>query len=162
MNPTYHIGDATQPVGPGAKVIVHCCNDVGGWEKGFVLALSRRWSEPKRAYVAWYRRPTDQPFALGEVQFVPVAPGLVVANLIGQHGIATRQQRIVPVRYDALRTGLQRVAEFALENHASVHMPRIGCGLAGGTWDEVEPMIEDELCARGVEVHVYDLPESMN
>ena len=36
--------------------------------------------------------------------------------------------------------------------------PRIGCDRAGGKWTEVEAIIERTLCARGVEVYVYDLP----
>jgi hypothetical protein len=39
-----------------------------------------------------------------------------------------------------------------------VHMPRIGCGLAGGQWEEIEPIIETTLGAKGVAVTVYDLP----
>jgi O-acetyl-ADP-ribose deacetylase (regulator of RNase III) len=49
------------------------------------------------------------------------------------------------------------VAVFAREHRASVAMPRIGCGLAGGTWEEIEPIIRDTLCAQGVSVTVYDL-----
>jgi hypothetical protein len=65
-----------------------CCNDEGGWGRGFVLALSRRWSEPERRYRAWARGEEDSaPFALGQVQLVPVEESLWVANLIGQHGI---------------------------------------------------------------------------
>lgn len=41
--------------------------------------------------------------------------------------------------------------------NASVHMPRIGCGLAGGSWGKVEPIIQEELCDKGVQVFVYDL-----
>jgi hypothetical protein len=29
------------------KLICHICNDLGGWGKGFVLALSRRWEGPE-------------------------------------------------------------------------------------------------------------------
>jgi hypothetical protein len=36
-------------------------------------------------------------------------------------------------------------------------MPRIGCGLAGGTWEEVEPVVE-RTCG-DLEVHVYDLAQ---
>ena len=39
---------------------------------------------------------------------------------------------------------------------ASVHMPRIGCGLAGGKWEAIEPIITDELTSQGIEVSVYD------
>jgi hypothetical protein len=35
-------------------------------------------------------------------------------------------------------------------------MPRIGCGLAGGRWERVEPLVTAELTDRGVHVTVYD------
>jgi O-acetyl-ADP-ribose deacetylase (regulator of RNase III) len=50
-----------------------------------------------------------------------------------------------PVRYEAIAKGLQPVAEFAQQHGASVHMPHIGCGLAGGKWEEIEPIIERTL-----------------
>lgn len=152
----YVVGDATDPPREGPVVIVHVCNDIGGWGRGFVLALSKRWSEPEAQYRAWHRGDLQQPFALGEVQFVEVEDDLWVANLIGQRGIRRRGSK-PPIRYDAIRAGLGEVAEFASEHGASVHMPRIGCGLAGGRWAEIEPMLQDELVAGGVATTVYDL-----
>ncbi len=38
----YIKGDATQPQAGGNKVIAHVCNDLGGWGKGFVMAISKR------------------------------------------------------------------------------------------------------------------------
>jgi len=35
--------------------------------------------------------------------------------------------------------GREKVGQFAIDKNAKVHMPRIGCGLAGGTWDKIEP-----------------------
>jgi hypothetical protein len=52
---TYIRGDATVPSVKGVKVIAHVCNDIGGWRKGFVLGVSRRWPEPEAAYRAWHR-----------------------------------------------------------------------------------------------------------
>ncbi|MBV9509840.1 MAG: Appr-1-p processing protein, partial [Caulobacteraceae bacterium] len=52
---TYLKGDATQPTGKGNKIIAHICNDLGGWGKGFVLALSKRWPQPEAAFRQWYR-----------------------------------------------------------------------------------------------------------
>ncbi|MER7985968.1 hypothetical protein ABTY53_10250, partial [Streptomyces noursei] len=69
----YVKGDATAPQGKGVKMIVHVCNDLGGWGRGFVLALSRRWPEPERAYRRWHRERARNDFGLGAVQFVPVA-----------------------------------------------------------------------------------------
>lgn len=42
MEILYIKGDATAPIGSGVKVITHICNDIGGWGKGFVLALSKK------------------------------------------------------------------------------------------------------------------------
>jgi O-acetyl-ADP-ribose deacetylase (regulator of RNase III) len=43
----YIKGDATAPISKGEKIICHICNDIGGWGKGFVLAISKRWKEPE-------------------------------------------------------------------------------------------------------------------
>ena len=157
-------GDATRPEGAGPKVIVHVCNDVGGWGAGFVVALSKRWKAPEEAYRRWYRQGTgggggDPPFALGEVQFVPVEDGLWVANLIGQRDVRP-SGGVPPVRYEAIAAGLAKVAAFAKEHGASVHMPRIGAGLAGGDWKRISEIIEQELIGRGVAVTVYTLAPS--
>ena len=82
------IGDATNPPRTSPAIIVHCCNDIGAWGRGFVLALSRRWKEPEREYRAWASGGISAYFVLGKVQFVQVetAPALWIANLIGQRG----------------------------------------------------------------------------
>jgi O-acetyl-ADP-ribose deacetylase (regulator of RNase III) len=51
---------------------------------------------------------------------------------------------------------LRTLAEHAAELSASVHMPRIGCGLAGGRWEEIEPIISRTLGARDIPTTVYD------
>jgi len=150
----YVVGDATRPRGEGPKIIVHVCNDRGGWGKGFVLALSRRWREPEQRYRAWAKGGGDVPFELGQVEHVEVEAELWVANLIGQAGYRS-SGGVPPVRYEAIREGLQTVARVAGELGATVHMPRIGCGLAGGSWEKMEPIIEGAL--EGVSVTVYDL-----
>ena len=156
----YVTGDATEPIGSGPKVVAHVCNDVGGWGRGFVLALSAKWSEPEAAYRKWAAE-GGAGFELGQVRFVGVNDGLWVANMIGQ-----RDHKIIngvpPVRYEAIRQCLQQVREHCSTNGASVHMPRIGCGLGGGRWQEIEQIIEAELLEHSVEVVVYDLPEKVN
>ena len=147
-------GDATQPIGTGNKILVHICNDVGGWGKGFVLALSRRWKEPEQQYRLWYQ--SQENFQLGEVQFVQVEPDLWVANMIGQRHIIYDEQGNPPIRYEAVAAALATVGAKAVELHATVHMPRIGCGLAGGKWEHIEPLIQEALTVNGIETTVYD------
>lgn len=153
MGISYVVGDATQPEGEGTRIIAHVCNDCGGWGHGFVVAVSKRWHEPEYAYREWHAQGTN--FALGMAQLVKLPSGIIVANMIAQHGYAYAGQPAI--QYPALHMCLSKVARRAKELGASVHMPRIGCGLAGGTWDKVEPIILDAM--DGVEVVVYDLPE---
>ncbi len=151
----YLKGDATQPQAKGVKIIAHICNDLGGWGKGFVLAISKRWKEPETSYRDWHRNRARNDFGLGAVQFVQVETYVWVANMIGQRGMKTGSKG-PPVRYDAIESCLERVADKANELSASVHMPRIGCGLAGGKWEKIEPVIIKTLCESGVAVYVYD------
>ena len=61
-----------------------------------------------------------------------------------------------PVRYEAIEQCLTQLAIEAKSLNASVHMPRIGCGLAGGKWELIEPVIERTLSANDIDVYVYD------
>lgn len=152
----YVQGDATRPVGVGPKIIVHVCNDVGGWGRGFVVALSQRWPEPEAAYRAWYRGRGSNDFELGALQLVPVEPDLWVANVIGQRGVEAGPDG-PPVRYEAIEAALGELVDEAEALGASVHMPRIGCGLAGGDWAVMERIIDRTLVDAGIPVTVYDL-----
>jgi O-acetyl-ADP-ribose deacetylase (regulator of RNase III) len=149
----YLKGDATVPQAKGKKVIAHICNDLGGWGKGFVLAISKRWREPELEYRNWHKGRDG--FELGAVQFVEVEPTICIANMIGQHGMKNGSKG-PPIRYKAVESCLQKVADRAIKLSESVHMPRIGCGLAGGKWDEIESIIERTLLAKEIEVYVYD------
>lgn len=151
----YIRGDATCPQAKGIKIICHICNDIGGWGKGFVLAISKRWEEPEQSYKTWYRDRKKNDFELGSVQFVQVERSIWVANMIAQRGIKTGSNG-PPIRYESLGQCLQKLSEKATELKASVHMPRIGCGLAGGKWEMVEPLIIENLLAKDLVVTVYD------
>ncbi len=128
---------------------------MGGWGKGFVLAISKRWPGPETAYRAWHRERSSNDFALGAVQLIQVETYIWVANMVAQHGMKTGSHG-PPIRYEAVRACVRTLAEAAKDRSASVHMPRIGCGLAGGRWEEIEPIVVEELTSNGVDVTVYD------
>lgn len=156
---SYVFGDATRPQGDGHKVIVHVCNNAGGWGKGFVIAVSKRWPYPEDIY---RQAAEGSSLELGSVQIVPVEVDITVANMIAQDGFGDRHGP--PIRYEAVRQCLAKVAAHitaeatvAKWGTPTVHMPRIGCGLAGGQWSDIEPIIRDELVAKALPVTVYDL-----
>jgi len=79
-----------------------------------------------------------------------------IANMIAQHDFYRKgdPKGKVYLQYDALKTSLDKVNSFAKGiQGVSIHMPRIGCGLAGGTWDKVQEVIEE---CKLSETYVYD------
>ena len=159
----YVNGDATDPKEYGTKIILHCCNDLGLWGAGFVLAISKKW-KVEEAYRSWAetKEDKDSTFILGNYQLVSILPGsdIMVCNLIGQQGVK-RFNGTPPIRYDALKKGMQSLSIILpLLPNASIHMPRMGCGLAGGRWEDMEPIIVDTLVKKGIPVTVYDFDDS--
>ncbi len=154
----YVIGDATEPHGDGPKIIAHCMNNVGAHDAGFALAVARKWPLVRQAYRAAYELCGLQ---LGEcITCGGVGPALgepEVVAMIAQAGLGPTSLRL-----PALGACLEELASWAIETNSSVHMPRIGCGLAGGKWEDVEPLILaafNQPLASFVPVTVYDLPK---
>jgi O-acetyl-ADP-ribose deacetylase (regulator of RNase III) len=162
---TYTTGDAVHPAGDGQKIIAHICNDEGKWGSGFVVALSKRNRIAEGAYRMWHRNGFSGtvPFRLGEMQMVNFDDDIWVANMIAQRGIRSSPDAPRVVDYDALRSALTKVSNYSLRGWSgasyAIHMPRIGCGLGGGSWDEIEPIIQQTLVTRGHSVTVYDLEQ---
>lgn len=152
-------GDATNPIGQGNKIICHICNDIGLWGKGFVLAISKKWTAPQQQFLNWYNGRDNNSFGLDQVHFVKVehAPDEIwVANMIAQCGVKPTNEG-PPIRYEAVEKCLDKVYTKAKNTASSIHMPRIGCGLAGGKWDKIEPIIQNTLTLQDIPVFVYDL-----
>lgn len=146
-------GNAARPIFRPA-LILHVVNDIGAWGRGFTASLDQEFPQAK----GWYQRMTDTPFGgfLGH----PAGEGVWIGHLLAQHGLPGRGNR-APIRYDALANALRTaaVARPVFDPVASVHMPRIGCGYAGGTWDKVEPLIEAAFGPE-VNIYVYNLPSA--
>ena len=96
-----------------------------------MVSISKRWKEPQHDYRDWHRHRSGNDFSLGAVRLVQVQPDLWVQWLTA-------------------------LARHARRLRASVDMPRIGCGLAGGTWDKIEPIVIRTLCERDVPAMVDD------
>lgn len=147
----YVVGDATYPKSDGNIILCHICNDIGAWGAGFVLAVSKRWKHPEIAY----RANAKLEYELGDVGFIRVENNIIVANMIAQHGVGyDSANNNPPISYPALRICLAKANDLAFNTQAELHMPRIGCGLAGGDWKEIEKIIREVM---SVNVVVYDL-----
>lgn len=149
-------GDATKPRGIGNKIIAFVVNDATPrWGAGFALAIRKKWSFIQNSFIKWVERnPKD--FKLGNIKNINIDQDVSIVTLISQHGYgASGKPRI---RYSALQNCLEQLAEVAKEKSASVHMPMIGSGQAGGNWTIIFEMIKETLSKKGIEVTIYELP----
>ena len=150
----YDFGDATQPRGSGNKIIAQLVNSAGALGFGFGRAMAESWPESAKALKQW--KETDD-FQLGNSKLTKLTDEIYVFQMLAQRGVSAKEGK-VGIRYSSLRTCLTRLAKAADQLHASVHMPRIGAGQAGGDWNIIEGMITEELLAKNINVTVYDPP----
>lgn len=153
---TYIVGDATSPRGTGTRIVTQIVNDSAfTWGGGFSIATRERWPEAQKAYKEWAEKDPKN-LKLGSVHIAETAEGVVVASMIAQHGFGPSTKP--RIRYSALEQTLDHLGKIASERNATVHMPRIGAGQAGGSWSLVRELIQERLCRRNISVYVYDLP----
>lgn len=156
QKPNFVKGDATKPRGGGNKIIAFVVNDATPrWGAGFGLAIKKKWNFVQNNFIQWVEE-SPQNFKLGSVKNIHIDVDTSILTLISQHGYgASGKPRI---RYSALQNCLEKLAEIAKEKSASVHMPMIGSGQAGGNWTIILEMIKETLSKKGIEVTIYELP----
>jgi Zn-dependent peptidase ImmA (M78 family)/O-acetyl-ADP-ribose deacetylase (regulator of RNase III) len=153
---TYLKGDATEPRGKDHRLIAHVVNNkTPRWGGGFALVVRKKWPQVQQDFLRWAEGSSEN-LKLGNVHFTGLHENLRICHMVSQHGYG--ESASPRIRYWALENCLNALADEALETKASVHMPRIGAGQAGGSWQIISEMVETALCDRGIEVTVYDLP----
>lgn len=146
------------------RCIIHICNDINRWGKGFVVCLGDRYPEAKMTYLKSVKQTGYHD--LGTITHVKIDNTLMVINMVAQKGITKDRGGIPPIRYVALKECLiktrnmletiQAQEDLLLDSQntynkvkISIHMPKIGCGLAGGDWDVIKELITSELVIIG-------------
>lgn len=154
---TYIRGDATVPRGEGAKLLLQVVNDgaITWGGGGFALSVKRRWPSAQREFTTAVTSNKNQ-LRLGTLITCEVEEDVTLVSIVAQHGYGPSPHP--RIRYGALKSCLDEISHLATKRNASVHMPRIGTGLAGGAWPVVEEIVGDTLVQSGISVTVYDVP----
>ena len=145
---------------PGPVVVAHVVNDSAhAWSRrGVAAALASRYPSAARAFRAWTFASPDN-LQLGTPTSIENHDGarvVMIVSMVAQQGYGPGA--VTRLRYDALRKALAAVADLASRTGASVHVPRIGAGQAGGRWDLIENDLAAVLADRGIDVIVHTLP----
>jgi len=146
--------------GSGPIVVAHVVNDSAhAWSRrGVAATLAARYPQVARAYRAWtIASPTN--LRLGAIHAIEQRDcdrTVTVVSMVAQQGYGPGA--VTRLHYDALHDALTAVADLAENRGASVHVPRIGAGQAGGRWDLIENDLVAVLADQGIEVVVHTLP----
>jgi Zn-dependent peptidase ImmA (M78 family)/O-acetyl-ADP-ribose deacetylase (regulator of RNase III) len=149
-------GDVLKAQGSETRVICQLVNDQArSWGGGVARSAAKAFPAAHRDFSNWIiSLPKNR--RLGDVHFAQANQNTFIASLVGQEGFGPSPTP--RIRYAALEKCLEKISDFASSKSASVHMPRIGSGESGGSWDTVQEMVQDALVADGIPVTVYDLP----
>lgn len=149
--------DALESRGSRPKIIAHIVNNrTPNWGGGgFASAVKRKWPEVQNQFRSMVEEGRFS-LSIGNSLKIRVDDKLSVVNMVAQFGFGPSPKP--RIRYAGLESCLEELARLALEEGASLHMPRIGVGHAGGNWQIIEELIDQKLIANGIDVTIYDLP----
>lgn len=122
-------------------IIGHQVNCQGVMGSGIARALRDKYSTLYPSYKRYCSQHNSPDELLGHCQIVQEG-SRYIANLFGQVDYGRQKSRVY-TNYEALRTSLTTLREYAVQNQLSVALPYgIGCGLANGDWDVVSEILE--------------------
>ena len=156
---TYLLGDARRPRGTGKRVIAHIVNDATpNWGGGFALEVAKEWPFVQDDFRQWVEHDRSN-LSLGNVHLTRIDDDVSIVHMVAQRGYGRSSSP--RIRYAALSDALDSLREIAYKHGATVHMPRIGTGQAGGHWELIRELIDECLVRRGISVFIYALPDSV-
>lgn len=129
--------------------IMHGCNNQGFMESGIAAQIKKKYPVVYKEY----RRHHDQEgLRLGTFHLVDVNPRRRAINAIAQ------TQGGTPISYDALNQIFTDLNTVNLNPFKRIGIPKIGAGVAGGSWDIIERIIEVRAIMYDVCVYEFTPP----
>lgn len=136
-------------------IIAHGCNCRNGYGSGVAYTMSQRYPKAKSLFHEKY---DEEGWSLGDVQFVLQNDGKYIANCATQDHFVPRGFKHAD--YGAIEECMQQVKRFAKDKGLSIAIPKIGAGLAGGQWHEIEAILKEVFSDYDVTVYYLEQPRT--
>jgi hypothetical protein len=143
------------------NIIIQQVNCRGLMGSGLAKTIMQRYDNVRKEYRSFREKKlktlkSDEDL-LGYVNYVDVHDGKIIANIFGQVDIRKdRNDKTVYTDKKALLQGVESIKNKAEELHLSIAIPTyIGCGLAGGNWEDIKNGIETIFENSSVDVLFY-------
>lgn len=131
-------------------VIIHGCNCFVTMGAGIALQIKKLF--PKAAEVDSETIPGDVN-KLGHFTFADLDEGFTVVNAYTQYG---HNPKRVNVNYEAVREAFCRIKNRWGGQGKKFGIPMIGAGLAGGKWEILSKVIEEEMVDEDLTLVIFD------
>lgn len=149
-------GDVTEPkFDTKFCIIIHGVNDTGyAFGSGVAGAITRKWPSARQDYLNIGKGETLE---LGCLFFSKVEENIYICHLVSQNGLISNDNP-KPAKTKAILDGLKNLMAMNLPFHKiTIVSPKIGCGLGGLSWEEVEPIYESVF--KDHTVYIYEFEE---
>ena len=124
----------------GAEALVNAVNTVGVMGAGLALQFKHKYPQNYVAYRRAYQERSlvvGQPFVYSRTD---VSNPKYIVNF------PTKEHWKEPSSIEFISAGMEKLARWCEETKvASIAIPALGCGLGGLHWDEVKPIIVENL-----------------
>jgi O-acetyl-ADP-ribose deacetylase (regulator of RNase III) len=130
-------------------VIFHCCNCFCNMGSGIAPQIKNTFPE---AYEVDCKTTSGDKEKLGTISYTENTSPIVV-NLYGQFGYGNRKLGKPDVDYDALRSAIKLMKQ--MFSGKTFGGPKVGSGLAGGSWETIEKILEEEMMGEYVTIVNY-------
>ncbi len=137
----------------GAEAIVHGVAANDPMDQGLAQALHKDYPAMHKDYHHWCHTEQRKP---GDAWIWASADGKRIINLITQEGGYGQGARPGRATTKSVNTCLRALKKMVKkEKLASIALPKLATGVGGLTWEEVKPLIENQLGDLNIPVYVY-------
>ena len=139
----------------GADIIAHGCNTKGVMGAGVAAIVRQKWPHVNQIYQEYCNQGS---FRGGECLIISTKPGINASEVPAVANLATQIQPGADARIGLIAESLIRLREQMIAlNLKTLAMPRIGCGIGGLVWLDVEPFVRGIFINTDIRVTVYSL-----
>lgn len=136
-------------------MIIHGCNCIGGFGAGIALSIAKKYPLAKTAYFNKFK---NTGWHLGEIQVVDCEDRKII-NAATQFNYGSPKSGEVYADYPAIKKCFKLAKQYAKAHGLSIATPKIGAGLAGGNWEIIKKIIEDEFSDYEISIYYYNKNE---
>jgi O-acetyl-ADP-ribose deacetylase (regulator of RNase III) len=147
-------GDLVQMARGGQfHVITHGCNCQCTMGKGIAKTIKQVWPEAYKADLATVKGDKKK---LGTISYTTKGNITIVNSYTQFHYWSRGQEKKDLFEYESFRSCLKAIMKRFGGSGLRFGLPKIGAGLAGGDWERIYGIIEEEMGSEDVTVVEFD------